>query len=262
MTHVLPRSPCFPPSLCALTDTAHCPYFPSPASHLHFAEPIFWLEPIFHRNEVTPISFARSLHRRTITEDWMENLTQSQIRICANETAVLVTTMLSLKGSTVTVNGPVIFSACPSSLGQTQRLQVEIWPCFPRALFSLPLEGASGGSENEGITFEKRGVSAYNDAKCNPCFPDVQFYPDVVYGRGFPVARKYLGLKLETWILVHHFLAIWFWSSHRSFLCFTFFIVKKKKRTNTPACQIDLRHRKVLHKHINDKDLENTSYHH
>lgn len=49
------------------------------------------------------------------------NLTQSQMRICANETAVLVTMMLSLKGS---INAPVIFSSSSSSPGQTQRLQV------------------------------------------------------------------------------------------------------------------------------------------
>lgn len=113
--------------------TVHSPYLPLPLSHFHFAKLNFWLKPIFRRNEVTQISFARSLHQRTITKDWVENLAQSQIRVCANENEVLVTTMLSLKGSTVTVNGPVLFSTPSSSPRQTQRLQGEIWPCFPRA---------------------------------------------------------------------------------------------------------------------------------
>lgn len=76
----------------------------------------------------------------------METLTQSQIRICANETAVLVTTMLSLKGSIVTVNAQ---SSSPRQLSwadpETPTLDLTL---FPRALFFLPLEVACAGSEN------------------------------------------------------------------------------------------------------------------
>lgn len=77
----------------------------------------------------------------------METLTQSQIRICANETAVLVTTMLSLKGSIVTVNAQS--SSPPRQLSwadpETPTLDLTL---FPRALFFLPFEVACAGSEN------------------------------------------------------------------------------------------------------------------
>lgn len=48
----------------------------------------------------------------------MENLSQSQIRTCANEPVVWVTVMLSLRGHLVTINAPVTSPLLQALLGR------------------------------------------------------------------------------------------------------------------------------------------------